>query len=34
MTRSDAAKGVGPVPRIVVNWFEDLKRRAAGPEKK
>jgi serine/threonine-protein kinase len=34
MTRSDAAKGVGPVPRVVVNWFEDLKRRAAGPEKK
>jgi serine/threonine protein kinase len=34
MSKPDAVKGPGPVPRLVVNWFEELKRRAAGSEKK
>ena len=34
MSKPDAVKGPGPVPRLVVNWFEELKRRAAASEKK
>lgn len=34
MSKPDAVKGPGPVPRLVVNWFEELKQRATGLEKK